>query len=191
MTKVIAFFVLLTSVFNSVFSQTWTEEYFKAGVPDAKKFLDTVKYAARQSIGTPAPQLKFVNIESGSADSLRSYLGSVLLVSLWQTGCVPCVKELPDLEQIRKAYADQGLVLLCISPENKERQFKFFSEKTISVSGLKAMMPFASYLKPFQYMANPAGFIVDRTGIIRDAWIGPQTFDSLKEKIKPYLVPRQ
>ncbi|WMI65972.1 TlpA disulfide reductase family protein [Aestuariibaculum sp. YM273] len=41
--------------------------------------------------------------------------GKVHVVNFWATWCVPCVKELPYFERLRKAYADKNVEVLLVS----------------------------------------------------------------------------
>ena len=53
-----------------------------------------------------APQLRAV---------LAAERGRVLILNLWDTYCVPCLREVPDLVRLQKQYADRGVRLLGLS----------------------------------------------------------------------------
>lgn len=169
-------------------AQSWvTERYFKNGVPEAKNFLDTIKYELKLAQGKLAPNLVYQRHDNDAWDSLVTLRGKIVLISSWQTGCAPCVKELPDLATIQAEYEKEGVVLLCVSPENKERQQKFFEKNKINIGGIKATMLSVNYVQPFLTMVIPTGFIIDRQGVIRDSWAGPQTYESLKKRLDPII----
>jgi thiol-disulfide isomerase/thioredoxin len=44
---------------------------------------------------------------------------SILIVNFWATWCVPCIEELPDILQLREAYADRGVHLVLVSNDFK------------------------------------------------------------------------
>jgi peroxiredoxin len=51
---------------------------------------------------------------------LSDHRGKVVLVNFWATWCVPCAAELPHLQRLYEAYADQGFVVLAISMDGPE-----------------------------------------------------------------------
>jgi thiol-disulfide isomerase/thioredoxin len=53
----------------------------------------------RGKAGQPLPQAELKDAE-GQAATLASQAGEPLLVNLWATWCVPCVKELPTLQAL-------------------------------------------------------------------------------------------
>lgn len=184
-------FLIAIFFFNVAFGQDWVMEYFKKGTPPAQQFLDTILYAMKTSVGTKAPNVFFERLEDGRSDSLSAYRGNLLVVNLWQAGCIPCIKELPDLEKIHQTYLDRGIMFLYISPDEKQRQFKFLTEKKISLTGIKAKMPHQNFAKPFQAMAIPTGFVIDQQGIIRDWWFGEQSYEALQKKIELYVAVKK
>ena len=44
--------------------------------------------------------------------------GSVLIVNLWATWCVPCLREVPDLLALAKEYEKQGVKLIGVSVDD-------------------------------------------------------------------------
>ena len=39
--------------------------------------------------------------------SLQSLLGKVTVFNFWYTDCAPCVRELPEFEEVKKSYGDE------------------------------------------------------------------------------------
>ncbi len=60
---------------------------------------------------------KFINYEkySGGTLSLDDLKGQYVYIDVWATWCVPCIKEIPDLKRIEKAYHGKNIVFLSIS----------------------------------------------------------------------------
>jgi len=61
----------------------------------------------RSHKGEPAPTVKFKNPDGGDFD-LAKFKGSPVLVNLWASWCAPCIKELPTLQSLEQAQADEG-----------------------------------------------------------------------------------
>lgn len=51
----------------------------------------------------------------GDTVSLAGLRGNVVVVNLWATWCVPCVRELPSLERLQERYEDDGLRVLAVN----------------------------------------------------------------------------
>jgi thiol-disulfide isomerase/thioredoxin len=71
-------------------------------------------------VGQPVPDLKVVGLD-GREGSLRGLLrpGRRLLVNVWATWCVPCQKEMPELEAMRPRLADRGIDLVGVSVDTE------------------------------------------------------------------------
>jgi len=57
---------------------------------------------------------------AGDNVSLSDFEGSIVVVNFWATWCVPCLQELPFLQEYYAEYADQGLVVLAITTDGPE-----------------------------------------------------------------------
>jgi thiol-disulfide isomerase/thioredoxin len=62
-----------------------------------------VKGADRTHHGQLAPKVGF-NDPDGNKTSLAAFAGKPTLVNLWASWCAPCVKELPTLDHVARAY---------------------------------------------------------------------------------------
>ena len=54
----------------------------------------------------------------GSAQSLADYAGRAVVLNLWATWCVPCVREMPALDDLAKIVARDGVVVLPVSSDH-------------------------------------------------------------------------
>jgi thiol-disulfide isomerase/thioredoxin len=53
----------------------------------------------------------------GTPRSLADYAGKGIVLNLWATWCVPCVREMPALDDLAKLVAADGVVVLPISSD--------------------------------------------------------------------------
>src|SRR5690606_5451784 len=61
----------------------------------------------------------------GNPVPMSSYSGRPLIVNFWATWCAPCVKEMPDLDELSKKYPDMHFVGVAIDTQaNVERFLK-------------------------------------------------------------------
>jgi thiol-disulfide isomerase/thioredoxin len=66
-----------------------------------------VKGVDRGHKGAAAPAVAFNNPDGGDI-SLASFKGTPVLVNLWASWCVPCVKELPTLDALARSHRVDG-----------------------------------------------------------------------------------
>jgi len=129
--------------------------------------------AARVPIGTyigaRAPDFALPDPE-GQTVRLSDFLGQLVLLEFWSSGCNACVSSLPYLESLRQTYAERGLVVLDVITNSDYWE----AERLLETSGYEGFVTvrevdFAS--KPTRTMYGvtriPHAFLIDRTGVIR------------------------
>ena len=60
---------------------------------------------------------------NGQKQSLERYRNTLLVVNFWATWCPPCVKEMPELEELNQAYPDVRFVGLAIDTQRNVKRF--------------------------------------------------------------------
>jgi thiol-disulfide isomerase/thioredoxin len=84
-----------------------------------------------------APATAFVDA-GGKKVSIASFKGKPVLLNLWATWCIPCIKEMPTLDALAGAKGD-SLVVLAVSQDlkGKESVDPFFAK-----AGYKHLQPY-------------------------------------------------
>src|SRR5439155_5130582 len=49
------------------------------------------------------------------ADFIQKNRGKVILVDMWNLGCIPCYEAMPHVVELQKKYASQGLVVVSLN----------------------------------------------------------------------------
>ena len=98
-------------------------------------------YSPDKSIGTPAPEVHFKDLD-GKDTSLDDYKGKVVLVNFWATWCDPCREEIPWLIDMQLKYADKGFTVLGIAmdEEGKKVVQPYVSTEHFDVNSQKLTM---------------------------------------------------
>jgi len=98
-------------------------------------------YSPDKSIGTPAPEVHFKDLD-GKDISLGDYNGKVVLVNFWATWCDPCREEIPWLINMQQKYAAKGFTVLGIAmdEEGKKVVQPYVSTEHFDVNSQKLTM---------------------------------------------------
>ena len=113
------------------------------------------------------PDVKMPDL-SGQQKSLRDFLGHPLIINFWATWCAPCRREIPLLQQLRRAYQGDGLTVVGIAVDFRSAVADYVRRQTIDYplligedSGLAAAEQFGMQtVLPFSVFADAQGHIV-------------------------------
>jgi thiol-disulfide isomerase/thioredoxin len=108
--------------------------------------------------------------------------GKVVLVNFWATWCPPCRKEMPDLDAIYKESRDNGLVILAISNEERDKVAPFLKEHKVSYPVL--LDPGSRVTGDFAVYGIPKTFVFDRSGHLAAESIDMRTKRQLLEMLR-------
>lgn len=129
-------------------------------------------------IGKPAPSFTLTDL-SGKEHSLSDFRGKAVALDFWATWCAPCRKELPDLAEVAKNLESEGIVLLTINAESKEKVEKFL--KDINISPTVLLDKDKTIMAKYNVQAIPMLFLIDRKGVIKDIHVGLLSQEKIKE----------
>lgn len=102
---------------------------------------------------------------SGQTVTLADFRGKVLLLNLWATWCVPCVREMPALDRLQAKFGKEDFVVLPISLDREGRPVveAFYQRFGIRHLGMY-LDPDLSIEVAFPIDVLPANFLFDREG---------------------------
>ncbi len=106
--------------------------------------------------------------------------GSVVIVNLWASWCIPCREEMPALERVSQAYRDQGLVVLAVNATHQDSRaaaLAFAEENQLTFPILFDDAGEVSRL--YQLGALPTTFFIHRDGTIEEVVIGGPIAEAL------------
>ncbi|NIV94844.1 redoxin domain-containing protein [candidate division KSB1 bacterium] len=102
-------------------------------------YIQGVNAAPLEYVGQKSPPLTFRYVSDDSQGQLEQFEGNVILLDYWATWCIPCLKEMPDLDKLTNKYQGKGLVLICVSDKSKE-QLQVYADTT-AFNMIRAYLP--------------------------------------------------
>lgn len=106
--------------------------------------------------------------------SLTAYKGKVVVVDLWSTSCIPCMREFPHLVALQEKYRNK---IACVSfncdylgikskpPETyRERAEKFLTKKNARIVNVLSSTPSDELFEKIDLASIPAVYVYDQKG---------------------------
>ena len=153
----------------------------------SKDLLDILANEKTNSVGKRAPELSFQTIPDQTTHTLSEFRGNIVFLNFWDRSCRPCIAEMPVISELQDDYYSAGLRVVFLSSSDFETQNRFYS--TDELSGIKGRVNEEELRKPYQFFVIPMSILVDRSGIIHDAWFGRLEYDHMEARLNK-LIPR-
>ena len=129
--------------------------------------------ARPSQIGHPAPD--FTVADGSTRIHLADYRGKVVLLNFWATWCAPCIQEMPSLEALHHAMPSVAVLAVSVD-EDAEAYSNFLVRRHIDLITVRD--PGESAARLYHSEGWPETYIIDRQGVIRRKFIGPQEWES-------------
>jgi peroxiredoxin len=147
---------------------------------------------------TPAPVTGFLAPDftaqspEGTPVRLDDLRGRPVILNVWASWCPPCKAEMPALEAVHQAYAEEGLVVLGLNTtfqDSEEAALQFAAERNLSFP--LALDLDGTISNRYQIRAMPTTFFIGADGVIRDVIVGgPMSEALLRSEVLELLEER-
>ncbi|MBI3621897.1 MAG: redoxin domain-containing protein [Nitrospirae bacterium] len=121
--------------------------------------------------------------------------GKIVLVDFWTLSCINCIRTFPYLKAWDEKYRDQGLVIVGVhTPEFLFEQTTERVETAVTQFGLRYPIALDNNREIWSAFANhwwPHKYLIDRTGKIRNEWIGEGGYPDVERAIQRLLAEGQ
>src|SRR5271163_955319 len=161
------------------------EQYVKMQKPDDPERQRALRYIANPELARArmAPAFAVTTLD-GQHISMDDLQGKVVLLDFWATWCGPCREALPHLRNIAKKFEGQPLVVLSVSLDANEEQWKKF----VAENGMTWLQyrdgGFTSPISEmFGVTAIPHTFTIDAEGVLQDEHIGDASIEGKLKKL--------
>ena len=124
-------------------------------------------------LGIPAPE--FALNDGQHAVDLHQLRGQVVLLNFWATWCAPCIEELPSLEALQ-GVMPQVKVVAVATDEDAASYQAFVQRRDIPL--LTVFDASQSSNVKYGTFRFPESYLIDKQGVIRRKFIGPQDWTS-------------
>jgi cytochrome c biogenesis protein CcmG, thiol:disulfide interchange protein DsbE len=144
-------------------------------------FVGVVAYATYEKpihvvvAGERAPSFS-IAAENGATVSVPKLKGKLLILNFWASWCPPCVEETPSLSQLAKDYAARGLVVMAISVDSREKDYRAFLNKYrpafLTARDASIHRDYGTFVYPESYIIDAQGKVVQKIAEGAD-WSSP------------------
>ena len=138
--------------------------------------------------GDRAPDFAAPSLKGGEAVELSQYRGKVVYLDFWASWCAPCLKAIPEVEEMRTEFPESEFQIIAVNLDQKKKKALRFLEKNPigypSASDPKGRLP-----GQFGVETMPTSYLIDENGVIRYVHRGFKKGDGskLREEIRNLL----
>ena len=141
------------------------------------------------------PDLKLVDL-SGKPVSLKASKGKLVILNVWATWCTPCIREIPQLQDLQKKLEGTNIEIIGVSIDKAPAEAANYLKKN-KLSGYKTWFDPAQSVDAVMPMeVVPTNFIIDGQGNLVGylpgyiPWDDADVLPFLKELEKKYSVSK-
>lgn len=141
---------------------------------------------ATSLIGQPLPALNLPDLD-GQPHPLGAYRGRRVLINLWASWCLPCLKEMPALDQAQHKFGEKGVIVLGIAMDEPTHVRAFLAAHPVNYPILigHTHSPSTSLKLGNVTQTLPYSLLIDEDGRILAAHSGPMDTAQLEQWLAP------
>ncbi len=143
----------------------------KANLPDPLTKAETFARGLKIKIGKPLPDFALKTL-AGAASSVKKQMkaGRQTLINIWATWCVPCAKEMPELEKMRVRLAARNIDLigLNVDTETSANIKGYIMQKRVRYPNYVVGVSAIEQIYATDELSVPLSILVDEKGIVTD-----------------------
>jgi thiol-disulfide isomerase/thioredoxin len=142
-------------------------ELARTNLPDPLTKAESLARSLKFKVGEKFPSIQ-VQLISGKSSSVQSVLrpGRRTIINLWATWCVPCRKEMPELDRLRARLEKNGvdLIGLNVDAEPGDRVAQFLKQVPVDYPIYIGGVPAISQLFATDELTVPLSLVLDPDG---------------------------
>tara|TARA_R110002049_G_scaffold225521_1_gene397387 strand:+ start:13355 stop:13852 length:498 start_codon:yes stop_codon:yes gene_type:complete len=140
------------------------------------------QFAHSASVGEDAPSFRARSLDGSETISKSDLEGKVVFVDFWASWCPPCLKSLPEFENLQTSFSgrDDVVVIAINLDENVKDATDFINKINVSYKILADQS--GQIPESFGVNTMPTSYVIDKSGVIRYVHNGYKTGDVSKIK---------
>ena len=131
-------------------------------------------------VGDNMPDADLLDVD-GNTKRIADYLGKYLLLDFWNSGCVPCIRALPEMKDILGTYCDK-LTIVSISLDSDANWKEAMVKHDMPWVNIRDPKSWNGLALSYGVSGIPNYIMISPEGKIVDKWVGYST-GSLKQKV--------
>lgn len=131
-------------------------------------------------VGSRAPSFVARTVDgTNQVRTLDDYRGKVVVLNVWATWCLPCIREMPTFERLHRTFPDSDLRIVAVSVDDlvgadSVRNYA----RGLGVTFDVLLDSTHAIDRIYQVTGYPQTFVIARDGTIRKQWIGEANWAS-------------
>lgn len=123
---------------------------------------------------------------AGNNFTLSELRGEIVVLNFWATWCVPCLREMPELEKLYQNYKDKGVKVVGIAVVSNKKDIPRQTEK-VGVT-YPVLLGDKKIISDYnQFYSIPQTFIIDRDGNIVKQLSGSHDYAVFEKELQKVL----
>lgn len=134
---------------------------------------------ASVEVGEPAPAFAVPTLD-GSVFELGEVAGQPVWINVWASWCPPCRSEMPDVDQVRLAEADNGLVFLAMNFDEPLQAITNYLRNT-GYDFQIGLDPGGEFMQKYNVQGLPMHVFITADGRVESIRVGGMTRDEMEQ----------
>ncbi len=150
-------------------------------VQSEEEALDKINLEDSEWIGQKSPPMSLVDLNDKKY-TLQDLKDKVVVMNFWFINCKPCVKEIPELNDLVQKYQAQDVVFLGLARDSADKLSEFLQTKEF----LYNIVPNSQeYATAFDVSAYPTHIIIDKEQniVVYFSGLAPKLIEAIDIKI--------
>jgi thiol-disulfide isomerase/thioredoxin len=143
----------------------------RAKLPDPLTKSEIFARGLKIKIGQRLPDFVLKTMGGAASSAQKQFKpGRRTLINIWATWCIPCAKEMPELEKLSARLAERSIDIIGINVDTEPDIDikKYIAEKRVTYPILIGGIPAIESLYATDELTVPLSILVDEKGIVRD-----------------------